>query len=77
MEFFLHFWDELDDVAGACRHVATTALAEAAALSMPLFAWTSALGVGLLAPQLRVNAALLAGSVTFFDLYRRLLRLPG
>jgi hypothetical protein len=24
-----------------------------------------------------VNAALLAGSVTFFDLYRRLLRLPG
>jgi hypothetical protein len=44
---------------------------------MPLFAWTSALGVGLLAPQLRVNAALLAGSVTFFDLYRRLLRLPG
>jgi hypothetical protein len=77
MEFFLHFWDELDDVAGACRHVATTALAEAAALSTPLLAWGSALGVWLLAPQLRVNAALLAGSVTFFDLYRRLLRLPG
>ncbi|MDE2049403.1 MAG: hypothetical protein KGL45_16790 [Gammaproteobacteria bacterium] len=77
MEFFLHFWDELDDVAGACRHVATTALAEAASLSTPLFAWASAVGVGLLAPQLRVNAALLAGSVTFFDLYRRLLRLPG
>ena len=74
MEFFLHFWDELDDVAGACRHVATTALAEAAALSTPLFAWGSALGVWFLAPQLRVNAALLAGSVTFFDLYRRLLR---
>jgi hypothetical protein len=42
MEFFLHFWDELDDAAGACRHIAT---------------------------------ALLAGSVTFFDLYRRLLRM--
>ena len=75
MEFFLHFWDELDDAAAACRHVATTAIAEAAALSTPLLAWGSALGVWLLAPQLRVNAALLAGSVTFFDVYRRLLRL--
>ncbi|HWF97974.1 MAG TPA: hypothetical protein VN691_02215 [Steroidobacteraceae bacterium] len=74
MEFFLHFWDELDDAAGACRHVATTALAEAAAVSTPLLAWASAVGVGLFAPQLRINAALLAGSVTFFDLYRRLLR---
>ena len=77
MEFFLHFWDELDDVASACRHVATTAIAEAAVLSTPLLAWGSALGVWLLAPQLRVNAALLAGSVTFFELYRRLLRLPA
>ena len=77
MEFFLHFWDELDDMASACRHVATTAIAEAAALSTPLLAWGSALGVWLIAPQLRVNAALLAGSVTFFELYRRLVRLPG
>jgi hypothetical protein len=74
MEFFLHFWDELDDAAGACRHIATTSLTEAAALSTPFLAWASAVGVGLLAPQLRINAALLAGSVTFFDLYRRLLR---
>jgi len=77
MEFFLHIWDELDDAAGACRHVATTAVAEAAALSTPLLAWGSALGVWLLVPQLRVNAALLAGSITFFELYRRLLRLPA
>lgn len=77
MEFFLHLWDELDDMAGACRHVATTAVTEAAALSTPLLAWGSALGVWLMAPQLRVNAALLAGSVTFFELYRRLLRLPA
>lgn len=77
MEFLLHWWDELDDVAGACRHVATTALIEAAELSTPLLAWGSALGVWLIAPQLRVNATLLAGSVTFFDLYRRLVRLPG
>ncbi|HTX06241.1 MAG TPA: hypothetical protein VMD06_10460 [Steroidobacteraceae bacterium] len=77
MEFFLHFWDELDDLTGVCRHVATTILTEAAALSTPLLAWSSALGVWLLAPQLRVNATLLAGSITFFDLYRRVLRLPG
>jgi hypothetical protein len=76
MEFFLHFWDELDDLSGVCRHVATTLIVEAAAVSTPLLAWGSALGVWLLAPQLRVNAALLAGSITFFDLYRRLLRLP-
>ena len=76
MEFLLLFWDDLDDAAGACRHVATTALAEAASLSTPILAWASALGVWVLAPQLRVNAALLAGSATFFDLYRRLLRLP-
>ena len=76
MEFFLHFWDDLDDAAGVCRHVATTALAEAASVSTPLLAWASALGVWVLAPQLRINAALLAASATFFDLYRRLLRLP-
>jgi hypothetical protein len=77
MEIFLHIWDELDDMTSACRHVATTALIEAAALSTPLLAWGSALGVWVMMPQLRVNAALLAGSVTFFDLYRRLLRLPA
>lgn len=77
MEFLLLFWDDLDDAAGACRHVATTALAEAASLSTSLLASASALGVWLLAPQLRVNAALLAGSVTFFDHCRRLLRFPG
>ena len=76
MEFFLHFWDDLDDAAGVCRHVATTALAEAASVSTPLLAWASALGVWVLAPQLRINATLLAGGATFFDLYRRLLRLP-
>lgn len=50
MEFLLLFWDDLDDVAGACRHIATTALAEAASLSTPLLAWASALGVWLLGP---------------------------
>lgn len=36
MEIFLHLWDELDDLAGACRHVAASAAAEVAALSRPL-----------------------------------------
>ncbi|MGH8211056.1 MAG: hypothetical protein ACRETD_03310 [Steroidobacteraceae bacterium] len=37
MEIFLHLWDELDDLAGACRHIATAAAAEAAAVARPLF----------------------------------------
>jgi hypothetical protein len=35
MEIFLHLWDELDDLAGACRHLATSAVVEAAALARP------------------------------------------
>ena len=38
MEMFLHLWDELDDVAGACRHVATSTLVEIAAAAAPLIA---------------------------------------
>ena len=38
MEVFLHLWDELDDVAGACRHVATSTVVEIAAAAAPLFA---------------------------------------
>jgi hypothetical protein len=36
MEIFLHLWDELDDLAHACRHVATSVALEAADLSRPL-----------------------------------------
>jgi len=36
MEIFLHLWDELDDLAGVCRHLATSAAAEAANLARPL-----------------------------------------
>jgi len=32
MEIFLHLWDELDDLAGACRHIATSTAVEATAL---------------------------------------------
>jgi hypothetical protein len=77
MEFLLLLWDELDDLAGACRHVATSTATEVAALSAPLVAAASALGVWLLLPQFRLNAALLAGTATFWGAYRHLLRLPG
>ena len=36
-EFFLHLWDELDDLAGVCRHVATT-MAEEVVASAPAIA---------------------------------------
>ena len=35
MEIFLNLWDELDDLAGACRHIATSFAVEAAALARP------------------------------------------
>jgi hypothetical protein len=74
MEFMLYLWDELDDLAGACRHVATSAATEVAALSAPLVTWGSALTVWLLLPQFRINAALLAGTATFWGAYRHLVR---
>jgi hypothetical protein len=36
MEFMLLIWDELDDVAHACRHVASTTVSEVAQVSAPL-----------------------------------------
>jgi hypothetical protein len=36
MEIFLNLWDEIDDFAGACRHIATSFAVEAATLSRPL-----------------------------------------
>lgn len=71
MEFLLYWLDEIDDVAGVCRHVATTAVAEAAALSTSMLAWGLALGFWLGLPQLGVNATLLAGGVTFLEFNRR------
>jgi hypothetical protein len=38
MEIFLNLWDEIDDFAGACRHIATSFAVEAAALSRPMAA---------------------------------------
>jgi hypothetical protein len=59
MEMFLHLWDELDDVAGACRHVATSTVVEIAAVAAPLIAAAAEL--------------LLAGAATLLLDHRHLL----
>jgi len=59
MEMFLHLWDELDDVAGACRHVATSTVVEIAAVAVPLIAAAAEL--------------LLAGAATLLLDHRHLL----
>jgi hypothetical protein len=60
MEVFLHLWDELDDLASACRHVATSAASELADGAAPLLAAASAVGVwlfdGLYRQLLRLSA---------------------
>ena len=58
-EFFLHLWDELDDLVGVCRHVAAVTAAEVLAASAPAIAATS--------------GALLAGAATLLLSHRQLL----
>ena len=41
MEFFLHLWDELDDVVSACRHLATETAGEVLSSAAPLIATAS------------------------------------
>jgi len=48
MEFLLLWWDDLDDLAHACRHLATSAFSEVAAASSPLAAGLSAMSAWLL-----------------------------
>jgi len=51
MEFLLLWWDDLDDLTHACRHLATCAfseVAEAVAASAPLASSLSAAGVWFL-----------------------------
>jgi hypothetical protein len=57
-EFFLHLWDEVDDLIGVCRHVATVTAAELLAASAPVIAATS--------------GALLAGAATLLLSQRQL-----
>jgi len=58
-EFFLHLWDELDDLIGVCRHIATETAAEVLAASAPVIAATS--------------GALLAGAATLLLSHHQLL----
>jgi hypothetical protein len=48
MEIFLHLWDELDDLAGACRHLAVSAASELVEGAVPAVAAASAAGVWVL-----------------------------
>jgi len=57
-EFFLHLWDEIDDVVGVCRHLATVTAAEVVAASAPVIAAAS--------------GALLAGAATLLLSHRQL-----
>ena len=59
-EFFLHLWDEFDDIAGVCRHVTTSMAAEVVATAAPVIA--------------AVSGALLAGAATLL-LSQRLLNI--
>jgi len=50
MERLLLLWDELDDLAHACRHLATSAVEEVGAVSAPVTAAISALVLWLFKP---------------------------
>jgi hypothetical protein len=45
MEVFLHLWDELDDLAAACRHLAVSAATELFEGAAPAVAAASVAGV--------------------------------
>ncbi|HTT01174.1 MAG TPA: hypothetical protein VMG11_03720 [Steroidobacteraceae bacterium] len=63
MERLLLLWDELDDLANACRHLALSAADEVTGLGMPLAAAAaSALGSCLLGMLWRAHV-LLAGTL--------------
>ncbi len=51
MEFFLHLWDELDDMAALCRHLSRSVITEFASLRAPRRLWR-----GGLRPAARVEA---------------------
>ena len=48
MEIFLNLWDELDDLVGACRHIATSVALEAADVVRPLVALIATVPLGWL-----------------------------
>lgn len=77
MEFLLLLWDELDDWAGACRHVAASAANEVAVVTTPLAAVGSAVGTWVVLSHSRLLAALYAGATSIWGSYRHLLDWAG
>jgi hypothetical protein len=73
MERFLLLWDEIDDWAGASRHLAGSAAAELSAYVGPLLSAGSALALWLFMPHAHVNAALLGLTATIWGGYRKTL----
>ena len=71
MERFLLLWDEIDDWAGAGRHLAAATAAELAAYAGPLLSAGSALALWLLMPHSHINAALLGLTATLWGGYRK------
>jgi hypothetical protein len=60
MEFLAYLWDELDDYAAACRHVATCTVAEVLEPAVPLIATATALLLAGAATRLLAQAELLS-----------------
>jgi len=60
MEFLLLCWDELDDMLGACRHLAAAAVDEMSAARSALALAASGLGAGLLFMPAHAQAGALA-----------------
>jgi hypothetical protein len=48
MEFMLHFWDDLDDLTAACRHLTVAAVDEMSDISGALSTAITAFAVWLL-----------------------------
>ena len=63
MERWLLLWDEIDDLAGALRHVAMVTAAQVADLAGPAAAVASALGAGLLGLAVHLEPAFASGLV--------------
>jgi hypothetical protein len=58
MEFLAYLWDDLDDLAGAARHLASNALHETLATAVPFIAATSGFLLACTAALLLAGRAL-------------------
>jgi hypothetical protein len=77
MDRILLFWDEIDDWAGAGRHLAAAVASELVVLAGPLLSAGSAVAAWFMLPQFHMNAALLGLTATFWGSYRTRLHPHG